>query len=108
MMRNIKAGIYQHYKGPFYLVYEVAEHSETEEPLVVYRPLYGEFQLYVRPLDMFGESVVLADGLSKLRFGFVAEVPLEHLRDKEAAMSLVANGALNQYKNNNKEQGNKA
>lgn len=51
-------GIYQHYKGAYYEVLDVARHSETEEPLVVYRALYGEYGLWCRPLDMFMESVI--------------------------------------------------
>ncbi|GAB2792585.1 hypothetical protein GCM10027040_18440 [Halomonas shantousis] len=50
-------GIYQHYKGQRYEVIGVARHSETEEPLVVYRALYGEYGLWVRPLAMFTETV---------------------------------------------------
>ncbi|GHE22930.1 DUF1653 domain-containing protein [Halomonas urumqiensis] len=50
-------GIYRHYKGNRYEVLGVAQHSETEEPLVVYRALYGEFGLWVRPLEMFTERV---------------------------------------------------
>ncbi len=50
-------GIYRHYKGPLYEVLGVARHSETEEPLVVYRALYGDYGLWVRPLDLFLESV---------------------------------------------------
>ncbi|MCA1769562.1 MAG: DUF1653 domain-containing protein [Halomonas sp.] len=48
-------GIYAHYKGNRYEVLGVAHHSETEEPLVVYRALYGEYGLWVRPLDNFTE-----------------------------------------------------
>lgn len=50
-------GIYYHYKGNRYEVLGVARHSETEEPLVVYRALYGEYGLWVRPLDNFTELV---------------------------------------------------
>jgi hypothetical protein len=50
-------GIYRHYKGQTYEVLGVAHHSETEEPLVVYRALYGDYGLWVRPLDMFVETV---------------------------------------------------
>lgn len=50
-------GIYCHYKGNHYEVLGVARHSETEEPLVVYRALYGEYGLWVRPLDNFTETV---------------------------------------------------
>ncbi len=52
-----RPGIYRHYKGPLYEVLGVARHSETEEPLVVYRALYGDYGLWVRPLDLFLESV---------------------------------------------------
>ncbi|EKE77929.1 DUF1653 domain-containing protein [Gallaecimonas xiamenensis] len=55
-------GLYRHYKGGLYQVYEVARHSETDEPLVVYRPLYGEKALWVRPLAMFSETVSTGEG----------------------------------------------
>ena len=51
------AGRYRHFKGGEYEVYGVARHSETEEQLVVYRPLYGAGDLWVRPLTMFTETV---------------------------------------------------
>ncbi len=72
MTQTIKPGIYQHYKGPKYRVYEVAQHSEMEESLVVYRALYGEFGMWVRPLSMFLETVEI-DGVTKPRFAFVEE-----------------------------------
>lgn len=50
-------GIYRHYKGQHYEVLGLAHHSETEEALVVYRALYGEYRLWVRPLSMFNQSV---------------------------------------------------
>ncbi len=56
-MSIIENGIYQHYKGPLYQVMGVAKHSETEEKMVVYRCLYGAFDLWVRPLAMFTEEV---------------------------------------------------
>jgi len=52
-----RPGIYRHYKGLLYEVLGVARHSETEAPLVVYRALYGEYGLWVRPLEMFTERV---------------------------------------------------
>ncbi|WP_111413417.1 DUF1653 domain-containing protein [Billgrantia lactosivorans] len=50
-------GIYSHYKGNRYEVLGVAHHSETEELLVAYRALYGDYGLWVRPLAMFTETV---------------------------------------------------
>ena len=60
-------GRYRHYKGNLYEVVGVARHSETLAPLVVYRPLYGEGALWVRPHAMFFESVLI-DGVEQPRF----------------------------------------
>ncbi|MCV2884663.1 DUF1653 domain-containing protein [Aestuariibacter sp. AA17] len=68
----ITPGKYRHYKGNDYQVLGVATHSEDETKLVVYRPLYGEGALWVRPLEMFLESVEL-DGKAVPRFQFVSE-----------------------------------
>ena len=65
--QKIKPGIYRHYKGNEYRVYGIARHSETSEQLVVYRPLYGAGELWVRPLKMFNESVCI-EGEELLRF----------------------------------------
>jgi len=54
---NIKPGIYRHFKGNEYEVIGVASHSETLEPMVVYRALYGERGLWVRPAAMWEEVV---------------------------------------------------
>ena len=56
-MTNIKPGTYRHYKGNTYEVIGVASHSETLEPMVVYRALYGEGGLWVRPAYMWDEEV---------------------------------------------------
>jgi len=52
-----KNGIYKHFKGDYYLVEDVATHSETREKYVIYRSLYGENELYIRPMDMFLSKV---------------------------------------------------
>ncbi len=72
MKTELSAGRYQHYKGGEYEVIGVARHSETDEQLVVYRPLYGERALWVRPLSMFTESVMV-EGESRPRFRLITE-----------------------------------
>lgn len=52
-----KNAIYRHFKGDYYLVEDVATHSETREKYVIYRSLYGENELYIRPMDMFLSKV---------------------------------------------------
>ena len=57
-MQELKLkSIYKHFKGDYYLVEELAKDSETKEPVVVYRRLYGEGDLWIRPLDMFLSEV---------------------------------------------------
>jgi cyclomaltodextrinase len=69
-MKAFKLGKYRHYKGNEYDVIGIAKHTETEESLVVYRALYGEQGLWVRPLDMFVETVT-AEGVVQARFSFI-------------------------------------
>ena len=66
-LRPIPLGPYRHYKGNLYEVIGVARHSETLEELIVYRPLYGDRELWVRPRAMFEEPLLL-DGKSQPRF----------------------------------------
>lgn len=66
----VKPGRYQHFKGAQYSVLGVAKHSETGETLVVYRCLYGEYDLWVRPEAMFSESVVF-NGETVPRFEYL-------------------------------------
>ena len=69
-LQSISQGIYRHYKGSLYQVLHVANHSETEEMLVVYRCLYGEYGVWVRPLVMFSETVTV-DGKQLPRFELI-------------------------------------
>ena len=66
----IAPGIYRHYKGQLYQVLHTARHSETEELLVVYRALYGDYGVWVRPIAMFAETVPY-DGQTVPRFELV-------------------------------------
>ncbi len=68
----IKKGVYKHYKGNLYEVIDIAPHSETEEEHVVYRTLYGDHSLWVRPPSMLDEDIERDDKTIK-RFGFVEE-----------------------------------
>lgn len=68
----LKLGKYRHYKNKEYEVIGVAHHSETQEELVVYRMLYGDHGLWVRPLSMFIEDVEV-DGKRVPRFEYIGE-----------------------------------
>ena len=68
---SLAIGRYRHYKGNEYEVIGVARHSEDETELVVYRPLYGDNDLWVRPLQMFMETVQV-DGKTKPRFEYIS------------------------------------
>lgn len=71
-MNDLKMGRYRHYKGGEYDVISVAQHSETREQLVVYRCLQDGNSWWVRPLDMFCESVVI-EGNTLPRFEYIGE-----------------------------------
>jgi len=68
----VPTGRYRHYKGKEYEVIGIAKHSETEEELVVYRPLYGNFDLWVRPKTMFLETVLVNDTPTP-RFAYIGD-----------------------------------
>lgn len=66
-LKTIPAGKYRHFKGNDYEVICVARHSEDESPMVVYRALYGDCGIWVRPAEMWNEAVV-RDGVRYRRF----------------------------------------
>jgi len=68
----MKMGRYRHFKGGEYEVIGIAKHSETEEPMVVYRALYGEGGLWVRSEAMFQEPIE-RDGKTFARFEYIGE-----------------------------------
>ena len=74
MMDEIRPGRYRHFKGKEYQVVGLVRHSETEEWLVLYRPLYGDGGLWVRPAAMWTEQVE-RDGRVQPRFVLLEEQP---------------------------------
>ncbi|MGS2716678.1 DUF1653 domain-containing protein [Eionea flava] len=70
--KTLQPGRYRHYKGQEYEVIDVARHSETQEYVVVYRCLYGDYSLWVRPYDMFIETVTV-DKKSLPRFAYIGQ-----------------------------------
>lgn len=71
-MEAIKLGKYRHFKGMEYEVIGVAKHSETLELMVVYRALYGERDIWVRPAAMWNETV-MREGVTYQRFTYIGE-----------------------------------
>ena len=71
-MDEVKIGRYRHFKGMEYEVLFLAKHSETGEPLVVYRALYGEREVWVRPLSMWNEQVERGGNVYQ-RFVYIGE-----------------------------------
>ena len=68
----VKIGKYRHYKGNEYEVLFIAKHSETLEPMVIYKALYGNGDIWVRPLHMWNEKVSV-DGIEVLRFTYIGK-----------------------------------
>lgn len=69
-MDNIKLGKYRHYKGNEYQVIAIAHHSETLEDMVVYKALYGDNDIWVRPASMWND-IVINDGKKVIRFEYI-------------------------------------
>ena len=67
---SIRPGRYRHFKGNEYEVLYLATHSETREPMVVYRALYGQRGVWVRPASMWNEKVT-RDGVTRPRFTYI-------------------------------------
>jgi len=74
---RLKKGIYKHYKGEAYEVLMTAKHSETESWMVVYKALYAEEGIWVRPYDMFVEKVEV-DGKMIQRFSYIKNLDKIH------------------------------
>ena len=72
MSETIKPGRYRHFKGKEYEVLYIDTHSETREEMVVYRALYGEHGVWVRPASMWNE-VIERDGKTYRRFTYIGE-----------------------------------
>lgn len=70
---SVQKGLYRHYKNKDYELVDIARHSETLEEMVVYRALYGDHGLWVRPAKMFFEEVEV-DGKVQKRFAFISEL----------------------------------
>ena len=70
--KHIKHGIYRHYKGNLYEVLSTGRHSETEEWMVIYKTLYGDSSIWIRPFDMFTEMVEVKGKMEK-RFAYMGK-----------------------------------
>ena len=71
-MSEVKLGKYRHYNQLDYEVIVVGRHSETLEKFIIYKALYGESDLWIRPLTMFQEEIFV-DGIRKKRFSYVGD-----------------------------------
>ncbi|MGL4606020.1 MAG: DUF1653 domain-containing protein [Eubacteriaceae bacterium] len=70
--KTVRLGRYRHFKGREYEVLGVAKHSETLDKMVVYRPLYGDKGLWVRPIEMWDETIE-RDGKRMKRFEYIGD-----------------------------------
>ena len=93
---KLPLGRWRHFKGGEYQVYGVAIHSETEEEYVVYRPLYGEGKLWIRPLSMWLEEVE-RDGKKQKRFTYIRGIKLLFLEKIKNMTKILAMGKQIRY-----------
>ncbi len=73
MRELVLGGTYRHYKGKLYRVLHIARHSETEEQLVIYQALYGDYGIWARPFSLFMEDVQMSDGTWVPRFSLLEQ-----------------------------------
>lgn len=71
MIRIMKLGIYKHYKGDLYEVIGIARHTETMEEMIIYKALYGDYKMWVRPKQLF-DALVIHNGSKVRRFEYIA------------------------------------
>ncbi|HBJ18812.1 MAG TPA: DUF1653 domain-containing protein [Clostridiales bacterium] len=83
-----RPGRYRHFKGNEYEVIGIARHSETTEPMVVYRALYGEGGLWVRPLENWNTPALLPGGRTVERFSRLGDMPSDNSQKTEETENL--------------------
>lgn len=88
----MKKGIYQHFKGQYYELIDVARHSETLEEVVVYRALYDKMELWIRPLKMFAEQIE-RNHATIPRFKFISnQTAKDFFKDQSTSQSTANSG----------------